>query len=243
MRRWILAVVGLMQAGCYAWAVPPLEVHVGMGPAWDERSRSARAVPSYQASIPISGWHPETPHQGSTWDVKAGYLLQPMPGERLAQGPLLAVGMLIPEQKEAPGRGAPARSSCALSGLRIGPTPVNQGVVFRRYGVHGQVRGLFGDGVGVELATRFSVEWARETHGGAGAPGLFNHYLWWRGFQGMGLFVEASAGVLGSEPRWGLTAGLSFRTPAAVGVGWFDADRARKLDWVREINARTQARR
>jgi hypothetical protein len=215
-----------------------------MGPSWDERSRSARAVPSYQASLPISGWHPETPHQGNAWDVKAGYLLQPMAGERLVHGPSLAVGMLIPEVKESPGRGAPKGRSGALGGVRIGPEPVNQGVVFRRYGVHGQVRGLLGDGVGVELATRFSVEWARETHGRREGPrALFNQYRWWRGFQGMGLFVEASAGVLGSEPRWGLTAGLSFRTPAALGLGFFDTQKVRELDWVRKLNARPQAPR
>ncbi|WP_257461510.1 hypothetical protein [Archangium lipolyticum] len=240
MRRWILAVMGLMQTGCYAWATPPLEAQVGFGPAWDERSRSVRTVPSYQASIPISGWHPQTPHQGSTWDVKAGYLFQPMPGERLVHGPLFALGMLIPEEKMSPGRAGGVRASGAEGGVRLGPIPVNQGVVFRRYGVHGQVRGLFGDGLGVELATRFSVEWARETHGSREERGLLFQYRGWSGFQGLGLFVEASAGVLGSEPRWGLTAGLSFRTPATLGVGLLDTRKARELDWVRKHNARTQ---
>jgi hypothetical protein len=235
MRRWLLAVVGLMQAGCYAWLTPPLEAQMGFGPAWDARSRSVRPVPSYHASLPISGWHRRTPHMGSTWDVQAGYLLQPLPGEHLVHGPLLGVGWLVPIEAGALERGLGADRGSGRSGI---PMYINHDTVFRRYGVHGQVRGLFGDGVGMEAAVQLSLEWARYVRGERYSEyrSLMYTGTFWSGYQATGLFLEASAGVQDGRARWGVTAGLTFRLPASVGFGVPDTTRLRELDWVKALN-------
>ncbi|PTL76598.1 hypothetical protein [Vitiosangium sp. GDMCC 1.1324] len=240
MRCGVWLLLWLVQTGCFAWAVPPLEAQVGFGPAWDSRTGSLRSVPSYHASIPISGWEPWSRHVGPAWDVQAGYLIQPLPEQRVVHGPLLGLGYLIPEEKDLsnvatspfggddvarPGRPQPRR------------IPLSE-VVFFRYGVHGQVRALFGDGAGVEAALQHSVEWARYVDGvsGTGPESILRVANGWLGYQSTGLFLEVSAGVQGGQPRWGVCAGLTFRTPAAGGFGYVDADRLRKLDWVKKVN-------
>jgi hypothetical protein len=99
-------------------------------------------------------------------------------------------------------------------------------------------RGLFGDGVGMEAAVQLSLEWARYVHGerGSGHQDLMRTGTFWSGYQATGLFLEASAGVQDGRPRWGVTAGLTFRLPATLGFGLPNTTRLRELDWVKGLN-------
>ncbi|QRK12253.1 hypothetical protein JQX13_20770 [Archangium violaceum] len=238
MRRWMLVVLGLAQTGCFAWVTPPIEARMGFGPAWDGRTRSVRPVPNYQATIPVSGWRLRAPQSGPAWDAQAGYLLQPLHDERVVHGPTLELGVLFPVEQTDPKPGSIKPDRGCLG-------PSNWNVVFRRYGLHGQVRGLFGDGAGVEAAARFSLEWARYVNGETGTEpkSLMRSGAFWAGYQATGVFIEASTGFQGTQPRWGVTAGLSFRVPASLGFGLPNTDRLRELDWVKKVNARHKKER